>query len=144
MADPFDEAAIREIVAAQAASWNRQDATAWSACFDDDAEFITIAGRLVRGKRDIETSHGAIFASVYRASHVTVTIRRTAFLGPDVALVDTDHALRGYDALPPGISPSDDDGTLRTRMRYVLQRRGRAWLIVAAQNTAIAPAARRS
>ena len=144
MVDPFDEAAIREILAGQAASWNRHDAAAWSAGFDDDAEFITLTGHLLHGKRDIETTHAVIFATTCRASHVTVSIRRTEFLGPQVALVDADFSVRDYDALPPGIAPSDSDGTIRTRMRYVLQRRGRAWLIVAAQDTAIAPAAHRS
>lgn len=142
--DPFDEFAIREIVAAQAASWNRQDAVSWSAAFDEDAELIDVCGRLVRGKSDIETFYAVAFASIYRASHVTVTIRKTAFPGRDVAVVDCDYALRGYDALPAGIFPSDGDGTLRTRVRYLLQRNGPAWLIISAQHTAIAPAAHRS
>jgi len=53
--------------------------------------------------------------------------------------VETVYELRGYDRLPPGIRPTDADGTLRTRMRYALIRRGDGWRVAAAQNTAIFP-----
>jgi len=53
--------------------------------------------------------------------------------------VETDHELRGYDRLPPGIRPTDADGTLRTRLKYVWARKPEGWRIISAQKTAILP-----
>ena len=39
-----------------------------------------------------------------------------------------------------GIAPTDADGTLRTRLKYVLTLTPAGWRIVSAQNTAIMPA----
>ena len=51
-------------------------------------------------------------------------------------LPDTDHAVRGYRELPPGV-PSPGDGVLRTRMKYIVERRDASWSTTAAQNTAV-------
>ena len=65
--------------------------------------------------------------------------RRVRQLGPAAALAETDYELRDYDRLPPGIRPTDADGTLRTRLKYVWALDHDEWKVVAAQNTAILP-----
>lgn len=135
-----DEAAIRQLVAAQAEAWNRHDAAAWSKDFTPDADFTNIVGTVFQGRPEIEKRHAAIFASIFKQSRTEVTVRRLVFLGPEVAVVDTDHAVMGHTGLPPGVQNTDEAGTLRTRMKYVMKKSAGTWQIVAAQNTDVKPA----
>jgi uncharacterized protein (TIGR02246 family) len=139
-APPPAESVIRETLTQQAQAWNHHDAKAWVAAFSDDAEFINILGTSLVGRAEIEKRHAEIFASIFAHSRVVVTTRKLRMLGATAALVETDYALSGYDRLPPGIRPTDADGTLRTRLKYVWTFDHEQWRIVAAQNTAILPA----
>jgi len=65
--------------------------------------------------------------------------RKVLSLGATAALVETVYELRDYARLPPGVQPTDADGTLRTRMKYVVVLAADGhWRIASAQNTAIA------
>lgn len=134
-----DDAAFAALVAQQTETWNRHDAAAWSAPFEPDAEFINILGMLFSGREQIEKRHADLFQSIFARSSVVITTRKVTRLGADAALIDTVYELRGYDRLPPGIRATDPDGTLRTRMRYAVVRKGSEWRVVTVQNTAIFP-----
>lgn len=133
------ESAIRDAIARQADAWNRHDVKAWMAPFSEDAEFINILGTALLGRPEIEQRHAELFSGIFSKSRVTVTTRQVRSLGATAAVAETDYELRGYDRLPPGIRPTEADGTLRTRMKYVWQLRPEGWRIVTAQNTAILP-----
>jgi uncharacterized protein (TIGR02246 family) len=130
---------IRAAIARQAEAWNRHDTKAWMEPFSADAEFINILGVALLGRPEIEERHAELFTGIFSRSRVTVTTRQVRSLGATAAVAETDYELRGYDALPPGIRPTEADGTLRTRMKYVWQLRPEGWRVVTAQNTAIAP-----
>ena len=139
------EADIRALIADQAAAWNRHDAKAWASPFQPSAEFINILGTPFSGKPAIEGITTRIFASIFKDSRDSVTVRKVIFVTPELAIVHYEHAVSGYTALPPGIQPSEMDaqgkGVLRTLMVYVLQRGADGkWAIVNGQNTAILPA----
>jgi uncharacterized protein (TIGR02246 family) len=145
VADHDAEADIRTLIADQAAAWNRRDATAWASPFQLSAEFINILGTPFSGKAAIEGITTRIFASIFKDSHDSVTVRKIIMVSPDVAIAHYEHAVSGYTALPPGIQASEMDangkGVLRTLMVYVLQRGADGkWMIVNGQNTAILPA----
>ena len=139
------EAEVRALIAGQAEAWNRHDAKAWASPFLPTAEFINILGTPFSGKPAIEGITARIFASIFKDSRDSVTVRKIVWVNPELAIVHYEHAVSGYTALPPGIQPSETDadgkGVLRTLMVYVLQRGadGR-WSIVNGQNTAILPA----
>jgi uncharacterized protein (TIGR02246 family) len=139
------EADIRALIADQAAAWNRHDAKAWASPFQPSAEFINILGTQFSGRPAIEGITARIFASIFKDSHDSVTVRKIAMVTRELAIVHYEHAVSGYTALPPGIQPSevgaDGKGVLRTLMVYVLQRSAEGkWMIVNGQNTAILPA----
>jgi uncharacterized protein (TIGR02246 family) len=134
-----DDAALAALVVQQTETWNRHDAAAWIAPFESDAEFINILGMLLSGREQIEKRHAELFQGIFSHSTVAITLRKVTRLGTDAALIDTVYELRGYDRLPPGIRATDPDGTLRTRMRYVVVRKADAWRVVSVQNTAILP-----
>src|SRR6476620_8316207 len=129
------EADIRALIAAQAAAWNRHDAKSWAEPFQPSAEFINILGTPFSGKPAIEGITTRIFASIFKNSRDSVTVRKIVMVTPDLAIVHYEHAVSGYTALPPGIQPSevgaDGKGVLRTIMVYVLQRGSDGkWMIV--------------
>jgi uncharacterized protein (TIGR02246 family) len=139
------EADIRTLIADQAAAWNRHDAKAWASPFQPSAEFINILGTPFSGKPAIEGITTRIFASIFKDSRDSVTVRKIVWVSPELAIAHYEHAVSGYTALPPGIQPSEMDaegkGVLRTLMVYVLQRGADGkWMIVNGQNTAILPA----
>jgi uncharacterized protein (TIGR02246 family) len=138
------DADIRALIAEQAAAWNRHDAKAWASPFLPSAEFINILGTPFSGKPAIEGITARIFASIFKDSHDSVTVRKIVWATPELAIVHYEHAVSGYSALPPGIQASetgaDGKGVLRTLMVYVLQRGADGkWMIVNGQNTAILP-----
>lgn len=133
-----DEAALRALVARQAEAWNRHDAAAWCKDFAPDADFVNIAGMVFNGRTEIEKRHSAIFTSVFKESRTRVTVRKLSFPRPDVALLETEHEVTQFGALPPGVQPTEP-GVLRTRMKYVLTREEAGWQIIAAQNTDVKP-----
>jgi uncharacterized protein (TIGR02246 family) len=133
------EAAIVALLAAQAQAWNAHDARAWVTPFTADADFVNIRGTLFQGRAQIEQRHAELFRGVFSKSRVTVTTRKVVSLGATAALAETVHELRDYERLPPGIAPSDVDGTLRTRLKYVLVLNADGWRIRSAQNTAVLP-----
>jgi len=135
-----DEAVIRQMVSAQTEAWNRHDAAAWSKDFAPDADFVNIVGTVFQGRPEIEKRHAAIFASIFKDSRTQVTVRRLVFLGPGVAVMDMDHEVSGHSSLPPGVQNTDESGTLRTRMKYVMKKSAGKWQIVSAQNTDVKPA----
>lgn len=132
-----DETAIRAMLVAQAEAWNRGDAAAWSKDFAPDADFVNIFGMVFSGRKEIEIRHAAVFASFFKGSQSTVTVRRLMFLAPRLAIVDSDHVVTGYGALPSTLHPVDS--ALRTRMKYVMRKGPKGWSIVAAQNTEMKP-----
>lgn len=133
-----DEEVLRKLVTAQTEAWNRHDAAAWSKDFAPDATFINIVGSVFTGREEIERRHAAIFAGMFKDSHSEVAVSSVRFVAPGVALVDTEHVVKGYTGLPPGVQPTEP-GVLRTRMRYVLKQTGGRWWIVAGQNTDMKP-----
>ncbi|MDC3960460.1 SgcJ/EcaC family oxidoreductase [Polyangium jinanense] len=134
-----EEASLRKLVAEQTEAWNRHDAAAWSKAFAPDAEFINIVGTIFSGRDEIQKRHALLFESVFKDSHTEVTVRKLRLIDSNVAVVDTDHVVTGYAALPPGVQATEQ-GVLRTRMRYVMKQSGGMWSIVAGQNTDVKPA----
>jgi uncharacterized protein (TIGR02246 family) len=133
------EATIRALLAAQAKAWNEHDAHTWAAPFTADADFVNILGTLFQGRAQIERRHDELFRGIFSKSRVVVTTRKVQSLGATAALAETVHELRDYERLPPGLRATDPDGTLRTRLKYVLVLTPDGWRIRSAQNTAVAP-----
>ena len=136
---PPIEPTLRQTLAQQAQAWNQHDAKAWALPFSEDAEFINILGTTLQGRTEIEKRHREIFESIFARSRVVVHTRKVRPIGATAALVETDYELRDYDRLPPGIRPTDADGTLRTRLKYIWELKPEGWRIISAQNTAILP-----
>ncbi|OUL21038.1 SgcJ/EcaC family oxidoreductase [Nostoc sp. 106C] len=133
-----DEIAIRKLLTEQTKAWNQHDAQSWVRDFSQDSDFINIIGTHFAGQNATRERHAALFSGIFKKTHLEVEIWKVRLIGSQAAIVETVQTLRGYDALPPGIEPTEP-GVLRTRMKYVLQKQAGRWKIISAQNTAIHP-----
>jgi uncharacterized protein (TIGR02246 family) len=123
--------AIKDIVAAFTAAWNRHDMDAFAALFHDDATFVNLRGSLWKGRGEIRDLHSQVHATFFRTSQLTQEVEDVSVLAPSVAVAHVHGQLRGDERFP--------DKVLNARMTVVVQERGGRWLIAAAHNTEIAP-----
>lgn len=134
-----DSARIVAVLADLDSAWQSGDADRWVAHYAPDARFINVSGMLMADAVTLRDRMAQILHGIFRNSRHTGTLRSLRRLGPDAVLAEEEIEIRGFVGLPAGVRETEP-GVLRTRMRHVLQRVGDRWLIVASQNTAIAPA----
>jgi uncharacterized protein (TIGR02246 family) len=136
-----DSVRIVAVLAGLDSAWHAGDAGRWVAYYAPPSEFagfINISGTRMNDPGTFRARLAQIFGGIFRGSRHVGTLRQLRFLGSDVAVADEDIEITGFAGLPAGISPTAP-GVLRTRMRHVLVRRAARWVIVASQNTAVAP-----
>jgi uncharacterized protein (TIGR02246 family) len=133
-----DEAAIRQIIADQVTAWNAGDGKAYSVRFAEDGGFTNIFGMVMYGHEAFERRHSEIFATFFKGTTRTETIRRIRFVKPDVAIVDVDTEVQGITSMPSSVS-LQSDGVLRTRLLQVLVKRDGSWWIEAYHNVDLKP-----
>jgi uncharacterized protein (TIGR02246 family) len=134
-----DAGDIADILAAINAAWAAKSAAAYAAQFSEDAQFISPVGGLLSGRVAIQAQHVALFNGPFAQSTQVVTLRRLEYLTGTVAMADLDAVLTGFGGLPPGLRATSE-GTVRSRVRWVLTKREGEWQIVAQQLTPLPPA----
>ena len=134
-----DSASIIAILADLDEAWHTGDAARWVAHYAADARFVNVSGTLMSDAATLRARLDVIFRGIFRGSRHVGTLQFVRALGADGALVDEDIEITGFRGLPVGVQATVP-GVLRTRMRHVLQRQGNRWVIVASQNTTVAPA----
>jgi len=140
MTAPDLEREIRQLLDRQTDAWNRGDGAEYAADASEEIWFTNILGQTATGRRPFLERHGAIFSTIFQGSRLEQEILRWRMLAPGVAMVETRVTLTGFQALPPGISPSAD-GVLHTRLLQVLRQEEGLWRIAAYHNVAVSPAA---
>lgn len=133
-----DETAIRAIVAAQAAAWDRGDASAYARDVSPDVSFTNLFGMVMYGRAAFLERHAQILSTFYKGTTKHHVIRRIRFVTADVALVDIDNEVHGVGAMPQGIA-APKDGVIKTQLLEVFVRRDGRWLIEAYHNVDTKP-----
>jgi uncharacterized protein (TIGR02246 family) len=90
---PDDEAAIRALFDQQSEAWNRHDGESLAAGFAQDADFINITAKALRGRAEIARHHNEIFSGVYRNATGERGELRIRFIRPDVATIEASSKL---------------------------------------------------
>ena len=116
-----------DLVASMAAAWNRHDMQAFASLFHDDAAFVNVVGMHLRGREEIERTHAAAHAGLFRNSTLTAWADDARPLGPDVIIAHMGSELLGDDRAPGQVR--------RALMTLVIERRGPHWKVIAAHNT---------
>ncbi len=128
-----DDARIRQIVVEEESAWNRGNARDYAAHFEENGGFTNVVGSVTFGRQGFEERHAQLFATAFKNTQISLTIRRIRFVRPDVAIVDIDTAMTGYKALPHGVRAAAD-GTVQTRLQQVMVKQDGDWWIVAYHN----------
>jgi len=137
-ADTAAEKPLRDSLDRLAQAWNTADGAMWANEYWPEGELVNILGGVMPNAEAIRERHAAVLAGPFKGSHFESTVRHIQFLGPDVAIVDTDIRVTNFHALPRG-AVATSPGVLLTRMKHVYQRRDGKWRIIASQNTAVLP-----
>jgi uncharacterized protein (TIGR02246 family) len=140
-APPVDhEAEITAVLETLPVAWNARDASMWVANFAPSSDFTNILGMHFEDRAANEARHAVLFETIFSDSQLEAEVLEVRVLGGDAAVAEVAFRLIGYERLPPGVIETEP-GELRTRLITVLERRDGRWQIVAAQNTAVLPAA---
>lgn len=136
--DAQAEAAIRAIVADQAAAWNDGDASGYARHLAPEASFTNLFGMVMYGAPAFAARHAEILATFYKGTTKHHAVRRIRFVAPTVAIVDIDNEVHGVKAMPAGIVVPPD-GIVRTQLMEVFARRGGRWWVEAYHNVDVKP-----
>jgi uncharacterized protein (TIGR02246 family) len=133
--DNSQEQAVRKVIEEFVEAINAGDTKAFAALFTEDADFVVITGKYLKGWNEIVTYHAGLFAGSFKGSDLDVTSVAVRFLRPDVAVARV------------ATKRTENEGKeMRTSFpMFVLTKQGKSWLITAVQNTltsgpSIAPA----
>ena len=134
MTDEEEMIAAESMMNHFADAWNRADGDAYGQNYWTDAELVDPTGAIWNGRTAIAQMHVDLWAGPFQGSHLDAKLRRIRSVGTDCLLVDLDLALHGAKQAPPG-AMVDAQGVIRTHLKHVLEKRGKVWRIVSAQNT---------
>ena len=127
-----DDAAIRKMIADQAAAWNAGDAHGYAADFSENGAYVNVRGERFVGRAEFQRRHAEIFHGYLHGSHQDLTVDSLTWLGLNAAYAEVATAVTGFKALPAGGSPKD--GVLRTHALEIFEKRDARWWIVAYYN----------
>ena len=131
---------VEAVLYALPTAWNARDADAWVSNFGAESGFTNILGMHFSDRSANQARHAELFATIFADSHLVATVLKVRRVGERAAVGELEFRLVGYTRLPPGVEETEP-GELRTRLITVLEYRDGRWQVVAAQNTAIHPAA---
>jgi uncharacterized protein (TIGR02246 family) len=124
-----DEAAIRRIVKAVEDGWNAGDGKAFAAPFAEDADYVIVNGRRIKGRNIIDSGHQQIFDTIYKNSHNTATVQSIRFLCDGVAVAHVEWHLKYL------VNGGAREGKAMCSM--VMTKQGGRWSIAAFHNTSV-------
>jgi uncharacterized protein (TIGR02246 family) len=136
--DAASEAAIRQIVAAQATAWSAGDGKGYASAVGPDVSFTNLFGMVMYGRDAFERRQAEILATFYKGTTKTHAIKRIRFVTPDVAIVDIDNEVRGVKSMPGGIAVPPD-GIVKTQLMEVFVKREGRWVVEAYHNVDVKP-----
>jgi uncharacterized protein (TIGR02246 family) len=122
-----DDLAIHNAIAAVEAGWNAGDGSRFAAPFAEDADYVIVDGRYIKGRQTIAQGHQQIFDTIYRNTYNVAIVQRIRFLGDDVAVVHVEWQL----------TFQQDPAAHTSMSTMVMTKANGAWSITAFQNTPV-------
>lgn len=125
-----DISAIRSLERSWCDLWNTHNMRSLANLLATDADFVTVGGDWLRGRKEFTKWHAALHSTAFKHSTFTVTGTTIKFIAPGVALVHLKWRVAG-DFNPDGTPRKPRTGIFT----QVLQKSRGRWLILASQNT---------
>ena len=123
-----EEPLIRKVVDAEEDAWNRGDARAFAARFQEEGSLTDVLGAVSRGRAEIERRQSELFTTYFKGSLLALKVRKIRFLKPDVALVEIDTEVSGFHKAPTSVYV-DAEKVIRTRLLQVMVKSGSDWMV---------------
>ena len=123
-----DEAAIRDNVKQMETGWNTKNGALFARPFAEDADYVVINGRFLKGRDEIAKTHQQIFDTIFKDTKIALKITQVRFIRPDVAVV---HASGHRDGPTKELIQN-------ATMTLIMTKGQPGWTIAAFQNTAVA------
>jgi uncharacterized protein (TIGR02246 family) len=120
-------------------SWNRaaagdvQAPPQYGDLYWPDAELVDPSGRIWSGQPAIQQMHVDLWHTAFKGSNVKGTVRKTRRLSPTLMIADFDLDLALFKQAPS--DSMQTNGVVKAHLKHVMEKRGGAWRVVAAQNT---------
>ena len=121
------ESDIRGLVTGFAKSWNEPGMPGFSYLFTQDADFVVITGKWLKGRSEIVSYHRDLLATYYKGSHLSPVQVWVRFVNPDVAVV---HA-----AWNASYTRDGKEESRTALMTLTVTKQEDKWRIAAAHNT---------
>jgi uncharacterized protein (TIGR02246 family) len=118
-----------------AEAWNRRDPDSLAALFEDDAEFVNVAGLWWHDRTSIRKAHAYGLERIFNESTLTVEEVRTKQLSDSIVVVHARMALSGQSPVGGIKQP----GSRTNMFSFVIRRVGDLWLCASAHNTDVQP-----
>jgi uncharacterized protein (TIGR02246 family) len=118
-----------ELAAGFASAWNQHNMAALGELFHDNAAFVNVVGTYMRGRQEIQQSHGAAHAGFYRNSALRVEVEDAREVVPGLIVAHVHSEVSGDDRAPGEVR--------RTLLTLVIERRADRWRIIAGHNTVV-------
>ncbi len=118
-----------------ALAWNRRDADALAALFDQDAEFVNVTGLWWHDREAIRRAHRYGLDVIFSESELTVRRVSVKWIREDVAVVHAQMRLTGQTPLGAVEQP----GPRTTIFSFVVHRTDAGWRCASAHNTEVVP-----
>ena len=93
--DLVQDATIRKLYAKFTEAWNRHDAKAMASFWTIDGDAMEPDGSHAKGKTEVEKLFTQEQTTVFKDTHLTLTIDTSWFINADVALIDGTYELTG-------------------------------------------------
>lgn len=122
-----DEAALRETVKQLETGWNTKSGALFARAFAEDADYVVINGRYIKGRPTIESAHQRIFDTIFKDTTVILTVKQIRFLRPDVAVVHVSGQHKG----------PTKELMQNAMLTLVMTKEKESWTIAAFQNTPV-------
>jgi len=118
-----DEQAIQKVLADFVVAWNQHDMKLWSELFTDDADFVVVTAKYLKGREEIFKYHDELHKGPFKDHQMKASWQDMRFPRDDVAL--------GHVKFEPG-----NNKMKRTALAtVVLVKQNGRWLIAAFHNT---------
>jgi uncharacterized protein (TIGR02246 family) len=127
-----DERALRALQGRMLEAWGAGDGEAFAAPFSDDAVFTGFDGSVMRGRRQIASTHQEVFDRWMKGTRLIEERTEVSFVNADVAIV---HALGGT-VMRGKSEPTPERDSIQT---LVAARDASGWSFVSFQNTRLRP-----
>jgi uncharacterized protein (TIGR02246 family) len=131
------DAVAEQLAQTFARTWNDRDGAGYGEAYWPDAELVDPTGQIWEGQDAIVQMHVALWNGPARETRVRPRVRRVRALAVNVIIVDLEIDVSGSSPAPPGVSVQSD-GSVKARLKQVVDKRADDWKIVASQNTFVA------